>query len=149
MRVFDGGAGGFSVIFEQKDVAKAAVVLQIQHAVAVVPKHFLDCFVTDGRERGFVIRRFDDYFVRADSVHAVEQAFAFAVQAAFDTERREFVGHYSQRPAGRVFSATAAAIRENFRWSFSFIAGAERTVRIALDLNAFADKIHGAFRAVG
>ena len=27
-----------------------------------------------------VVRRFDDHFVRADSVHAVEQALAFAIE---------------------------------------------------------------------
>src|ERR1700735_1920829 len=149
MRVFNGGAGGFTVIFEQEDVSKAAVVLQIQHAIAVGPEHFLDSFVADARERGFVIRSFDDYFVRADAVHAVEHAFALAAQAAFNAERGEFVGHHAERPAGRVFSTAVAAVRQNFRRSLSFIAGAERTVRIALDLNAFANKIHGTFRAVG
>ena len=67
------------------------------------------------RARG---RRFDDHFVRADAVHAVEQAFAFAVEIAFDPERREFVGNYAQRPAGRVFAAAIAAIGENFGRAF-------------------------------
>src|ERR1700683_3184355 len=149
MSVFDGGTGGLSVILKQQDVAKAAVILQIQHAIAVGPKHFLDRFITDGGERGFVVRRFDDYFMGADAVHAVEEAFAFVVQAAFNAERRKLVGHYAQRPAGCVFSAAVAAIGEDFGGSFSFIAGAERTIRVALDLNAFADKIHGAFGAIG
>src|ERR1700735_384785 len=149
MRVFDGSSGGFSVVFKQKDVAEAAVVLQIQHAIAIGPKHFLDCLVVDGRKRGFVIRRFDDHFVRPDAVHAVEEAFAFPIQTTFDTESGKFVGHHAKRPSRRVFAAAVAAISENFGWSLSFIAGAERTVRITLDLNALSDKIHGAFRAVG
>ena len=40
MRVFERGAGSFTVILEEQNVAEAAVVFQVEHAVAISPQHF-------------------------------------------------------------------------------------------------------------
>jgi hypothetical protein len=144
--VLERGAGRFAVIFEQENVAESAVVLQIQHAIAIGPENFLDGFLGHAGQREVVIRRFDDYFVRADAVHAVEKSIAFAIQAAFDAQRRKFIGHYAERPTRRVFTAAIPAVSKNFTRRLTFVTGAERTIRVALDDNALANKIH---RAIG
>ena len=38
-----------------------------------------------------MVGRFDDDFVRADAVHAVEEPFAFPVQVSLDAQRGDFV----------------------------------------------------------
>ena len=77
-------------------------------------------------KRAHVVRRFDDHFVRADAVHAVEKAVAFAIQAAFNSQRGKFIRHHAQRPSRRVFAAAIPSVGENFGRGFAFIAGAER-----------------------
>src|SRR6266446_4671746 len=42
MRMFEGSAGGFSMILEDEDVAEALVVFQVEHAVAVSPQNVFD-----------------------------------------------------------------------------------------------------------
>ena len=100
------------------------------------------------RQRELVIGRFDDHLVRAHAVHAVEHALAFAVETAFDAQRRKFIGHHAQRPSGRVPSAAVASVGQNFRRSLSFVAGTERTNADSLDLHALAHKIRRAPGAV-
>ena len=43
-----------------------------------------------------VLRRLDHDFVRADTLHLVEQSFALALQLAFDAEHRKLVGNHAQ-----------------------------------------------------
>src|SRR3984893_13298345 len=149
MRMFERSPRRLAVVLKEQDVAKSAVVLQVEHAVAVGPQHFLNCLLRQRRERAHVIRRFDDHFVGTHSVHPVEQAFALAVQAAFDSKRGKFIRHYADRPAGRVLAAAVPSIGQNFRWSLTFIPGAERTHAGSLDLNALAHKIHGTLASIG
>ena len=73
-----------------------------------------------------MVGSFDDHFVRADAIHAIEQAFAFAVKAAFNAESGKFIRHHAERPARRIFSAAVAAVGENFGRRFRFISRAER-----------------------
>ena len=73
-----------------------------------------------------MIGRFDDHFVRADAVHAIEQAVALAVEIAFDAERRKFIGDDAKRPAGRVSAAAVAAVGQNLGRRLALVAGAER-----------------------
>jgi hypothetical protein len=96
-----------------------------------------------------VLRGFDDDFVRADAVHFVEEAFAFAVEIAFDAERREAVGYDANVPAGSVGAAAVAAVDENFRRSFVLRAGTEGAILGARDKHALAEKVGGALSAIG
>ena len=90
------------------------------------PQDVLDGALGQRGQRAVVVGRFDDDFVRADAVHAVEQAFAFAVQVAFDAQRRKLVGHDAHAPAGRVRPAAVAAIGQDFRRRLALVAVAER-----------------------
>ena len=96
------------------------------------------------RERELMVGSFDDYFVRAHAVHAIEHAIAFAVEAPLDAKRRKFIGHHAQRPPGRVPPAAVAPISKDFRRGLSFISRAEGTNSDSLDLNAFPHKIRRA-----
>ena len=62
-----------------------------------------------------MLRRLHDHFVRADAVHLVEQAFALAIQFAFDSQRRKPVRHHANAPTRRVRPAAIAPIHQNFR----------------------------------
>ena len=126
--MFDGSARGFAVILEDQDVAESFVVLQIEHAVAIGPQNVFDGAFRESGQSGRVIRRFDDHFMRADAVHFVEEAFAFAVEIAFDAQSGKFVGHDAHRPARSVRAAVAAAIDQNLRRSLGLVAGAERAI---------------------
>src|SRR5580704_1370509 len=149
MSVLERGAGRLAVILEQQDVAEAAIVLQVEHAIAVGPENLFDRFLAQVRERLHVVRRFDDHFVRAHAVHAIEQAFALAIKATFNSQSRKLIRDNAQRPARRVFSCTVAAVGENFRRRLAFIAGAERTSGSSFDLNAFANEIEGPLPTLG
>ena len=74
------------------------------------------------RQRGGVIGRFDDDFMRADAVHFVEHAFACAIQIAFDAERGKFVGNYANVPARCVALRRGppliGPVGQNLRWEF-------------------------------
>ena len=120
--MLDRRARGFAVILENQNVAEALVVFQVQHAVAVAPQHVFHGALRQRRQRRCMLRRFDDHFVRADAVHLVEETFAFAVQFAFDAQRRKFVGHHANAPAGRVGAAAVAAIDQNLRRRLRFTA---------------------------
>src|SRR5271155_1985133 len=95
-----------------------------------------------------MVRRFDDHFMRADSIHTVEKTFALAIQAAFDSKRGKFIGHYTERPSWRVLTAAVAAVGEDFGRRLPFISRTERTCPVTFDLNAFANEIHGTLGAV-
>src|SRR5258707_844900 len=142
-------AGGFSVIFEDQNVAEALVVFQVEHAVAVGPQNIFDGPRLESGERGHVVGRFDDDFVGADSIHFVEQAFAFAVEIAFDAERGKAVGNDANVPAGSVGAAAVAAVDENLGRRFAFSSGAEGAILGPRDNHAFAEKIGGALSAIG
>src|SRR5258708_536353 len=149
VRMFEGSAGGFSVIFEDKDVTEAFVVFKIEHAVAVSPQNIFDGARLKSGERGHVVGRFDDDFVGADSVHFVEQAFAFAIEIAFDAERPEAIGNDANVPAGSVGAAAVAAVNKNLGRRFAFGSGAEGASLGPRDNHAFAEKIGGALSTIG
>ena len=109
--MLQGSSGGIAMILENQRVAEALVVLQIQHAIAIGPQHFLDGPVRKRGQRALMIGRFDDHFVRAHAVHAVEQAFALAIQVAFDSQRGKFIGDHANGPAGRIRPAAVARHR--------------------------------------
>ena len=100
-----------------------------------------------------VVGSLDDDLVGADAVHPVEHALGLAVQVAFDSQRREFVGHDAHRPAGRIALGRRPAVRVgtislNFGRSLALISGTERA-EAALDLYGFAHEIGGTFGAIG
>src|ERR1700730_5761718 len=142
--MFERGAGGFSVVFENEDVAKTLVIFQIEHAVAIRPQHILNGALRKSRESSRVVRSLDDDFVGADAIHLVKQAFPVAIQVPFDAKRREFVGNHTYAPAGGVHAAAAAAIDQNFRWSFCFASGTEGTILTIRSNNAFTQEFIGA-----
>src|SRR5277367_6363044 len=148
MSVLQRGPRRLTVILVKQNVTEAAIVFQVQHAVAVGPKNFFYAFFADGRQTEVVIGSFNDHFVRAYSVHAIEKSIALAVEPAFDAQRRKFIGHHAQTPPRRIFSAAIAAVGQNFGGRLPFTAGTKRTVWRALDFHAFAHEIHRAVRAI-
>ena len=129
------------MVLENQNVAEAFIVLQVQHAVPVSPQHVFHSAFWERRQRGGVIRRFNDHFVRADSVHLVEQAFSFAVQLAFDPQRRKAIRHHAQLPSRRVRSSPISPVYQHFRRRLGLIAEAEGTIlRLSRD-DAFAQKV--------
>ncbi len=95
-----------------------------------------------------MLRSLNDDLVRADAMHLVVQAFALAVQRAFDPQGGKLVRHHTQRPAGSIGAAAVAAIGEDFRRGLGFIAGAERAEARPSDLHLFADEIRWPLRPV-
>ena len=141
VRVFQRRARGISMVLENQNVAKSLVVLQVQHAVAQREQHVFDrLFAQPGKCR-VVIRRLDDYFVRAHSVHAVKQSLARAVQISFDSQRRKFIRHHAHRPPRRVRAAAVAPVSKQFRRSLILVAVAERAKSLAANLHALAHEI--------
>ena len=102
MRMLERRASRPAVVLEQQDVAQAAVLPEVAHALAERRQHPLDLGLGHRRQRLDVIGRLDDDFVRADPVHAIEHPLAFAVEPALDLQRRKLVGHDAQFPAGTV-----------------------------------------------
>ena len=99
-----------------------------------------DGTIGEHRQRVVVIRSLDDHFVRADPVHAIEQAVAFAVEPAFNSQRRKFIWYHPNCPSGRVFAASISAVGNNLRRRLAFVAGTKRTNTFALYFDAFAQK---------
>src|SRR6266850_1016712 len=147
MRVLQGSAGRFTVILENQNVPEALVVFQVQHAVAVSPQHIFDRALRQRRQRCRMLRRFDDYFVRADSVHLVEEPFAFAVQFALDTQSRKFVWDHSNTPAWRIGAASVTSIHKNLGWRLGFIPYAEGAILCICGDHAFAQEFVRPFSA--
>src|SRR5581483_10512796 len=144
---------GLSMVLENQDVLEAAVFLQIQDTVAKGPQNIFDSLGRQRREAGIMIRRFNDDFVSADAVHLVEHAFGLAIQIAFDSQGREFVGNDAYGPARRIALRRRTSIRIrpiglNLRRSLGLVSiaeGAEAT----LDAHPFAGKIRGTLGAIG
>src|SRR5260370_37494786 len=128
MGMIDGRAGSFSVIFENEDVAKALVILEVQHAIPITPEDVFDGAFRQSGQRCTMVRRHDDHFVRADSIHLVKETFSFTVQFAFDAERGKFVRHNADAPAWRVWASAVPAVDENFRGSTGFVADTEGAI---------------------
>ena len=61
-----------------------------------------------------MVRCFDDDFVSADAVHAIEHTVALAIEFAFDAKGGEFVRYYADAPAGLI-GGPFIPIRQNFR----------------------------------
>src|SRR5262249_33750693 len=105
-----------------------------------------------GRQRaqtGAVIRRFDDDFMRANAIHAVEHALGLAVEIALDTESRKLVWHHPYRPTRRIALRRRAAIgigavSLNFRRRLGFVPIAERA-ESAFDFDCLTGEVRGAF----
>ena len=114
-----------AVVLEDDDVAEPEVLLEIQHAIAPGPEHPLDGLLGHRRQRGAVLRRLDDHFVRADPVHPVEQPLALAIQRAFDPQHRKLVRHDAHFPASAV-GGRAVAIGQNLGRRLVLVPFAER-----------------------
>ena len=115
VRVLERGAGDGALVLEDKDVAKPAILPEIQHALAEGRQHALDLDFGHRRECLVVIGRLDDHFVRADAVHPVEHPVAFAIEPALDLQRRKLVRARPARPSrassARRRSAGTRALR--------------------------------------
>src|ERR1700757_879352 len=89
------GSRSFTVVLENQHIAETLVILQVQHPVTVGPKDIFNSLLGQLRQRGLVLRRLDDDFMRADAVHLVEQAFSFAVEFPFDSQRGKAIRHHA------------------------------------------------------
>src|SRR5229473_5968626 len=141
MGVVDGRPGSFSMVFENEDVAKALIVLQVQHTVAIAPEHVLHGTFGQGGERCKMVWRFDHNFVRADSIHLVEETLSLAVQFTLDAQCWKLVGHNPDAPAGSIWASTVPPIDEDFRRSSSFIAHAEGAILLFSRDDALTQKV--------
>src|SRR5262249_4794980 len=83
-----------------------------------------------------------------DSIHLVEEPFAFLVQIAFDSQGWELVGHHANCPSGAIRTAAIPPIHQNFIRGFGLIAGAERAVLWVLWHYRFTHKVHRALSAL-
>src|SRR5713226_7711282 len=116
------------MVFENEDVAKALIIFQIQHTVAIAPEHVLHGTFGQCGERCKMVWRFDHNFVRADSIHLVEETLSLAVQFTLDAQCWKLVGHNPDAPAGSIWASTVPPIDEDFRRGSSLIAHAERAI---------------------
>ena len=145
--MIDGCARGLSVILENQNVPEALVIFQIQHPVAVSPEHVFHRALRKSGQRRRMVRRLDDHFMRADSVHLVEEALSLAVQFAFDTQCGKFIRHHANVPARRVRPSAIPSINQNLRRSLGFIPRAEGAIlRVPRD-HALAQEIVRALPA--
>src|SRR5579859_5383 len=149
MRMIHGCPSRFAMIFEDQDVPEALVVLQIQHAVAVCPKHVFESALGNCRKRSSVVWRFNDDFMCADAIHLVEQSFPFAIKLAFDFQSGKFVGNNANGPAWSISSATISSVDKELRRRFGFVSRTEWAIFWIASHNLVAQKIHGPFAAVG
>src|SRR5271169_4596448 len=148
MRMLHGSPGRLAVILENQHVTEALVVFQIQHAIPVGPQHVLHGLLRQLRQRRLVLRRFNHHFVSPNPVHLVEQAFALAVDFAFNSQRRETIRNHANVPASGVRSAAVSSINQNFRWSFGFVTRAEWTIHRGFGKHTVPHKIHWPLSAI-
>src|SRR5579862_1611305 len=78
--MFQRGAGGIAMVFEDQDVFEAAILLEVNDAVTIGPKHIFHLPGWKGGQGKFMFWRFDDDLVRANSVHLVVKPFALPIQ---------------------------------------------------------------------
>ena len=140
------------MIFENKDVLETTIFFEVENAVAVSPKNVFNLFRWQGGQAGVVVGRFNNYFMCADTVHAVEHAVGLAVERTFDAEGGELIGDHADRPAGGVFLGRRTAVRWaiglDFRWRLVLIARAEGA-KAAPHLHVFAGEVSRALGTVG
>src|SRR5260370_13180038 len=130
-----------STLFPYTTLFRSLVVLQVQHTVPIAPEHVLHSTFGQGGERCKMVRRLNHNFVRANSVHLVKQAFAFAVQFALDPQRGKFVGHTPDAPARRVWASAVPSVNENLRGSSRLIAHAEGTILLFSWDDTFTEEV--------
>jgi hypothetical protein len=85
----------------------------------------------------------DDYFVRADAVHLVENAFTLFVQPALDLERRELVRHGPEPPV-RSVGLAVGAVGKRFVRRGALVAAA-KGAEASPFFGALVLEFHGAF----
>src|SRR5437868_14377300 len=146
--MLQGGACRLPVILEDQNVLEAAILLEIDDAVAESPKHVLDAFLRHVGEGLRVIRRLDNDFMRTDAVHAVVHTIGAAIEVSFDPQCGIFVGHYTHGPAGLITLTLTMAKGKDLRWRLGFVAGTERA-KSALENYGVSDEITWSARAVG
>src|SRR5580692_1008611 len=146
--MLDGSSRRFAMILEDQHVTEALVVLQIEHAIAISPQHIFQRLLRQLSQRGLMLRRLDNDFMSADAIHLVEQAFAFAIQFAFNSQRGKTVGHHANVPAAAISPATIPAISENFGRRLGLVARAERAILWRTRKNGLAQKVHGTLPTV-
>ena len=137
-----------SLVVKNQDVAQAHVAVKINQAFAVRPDHFLDLIHRGVSHAEIVLWSFDDYFMRADSVHPGVHSHGLPIQLPLDLERREFIRNDSDAPAGLVGTASASANRHDLRGSLVLVPFTEST-KSAGGLFLVAAEIIGTAAALG
>src|ERR1022692_2071340 len=148
MRMLQRRPGRLSVILEQQDVAKPAVLLEIAHSVLESPEDFLDLPLRHFSHGDGMVGGFDDDLVRADAVHLVVHPFALPVELAFDAEHRELVRHHANAPTGLV-AAAAGSVGQNLGRGLVFVTRVEGANAGGGRRHRLPDKVVGAFGAIG
>ena len=85
-----------------------------------------------------MVRRFDDYLVRAHPVHFVVEAFTLAIERALDAQRGKLVGHDAELPGG-----AAVAVGGDLGRGAVFVAGAVRAYAAAFEEDGVARESAG------
>ena len=102
MGVLEGCARGRSVIFEDEHIPQPEVFSQIQNPIAIGPKEVLHALLRQRREGPFMVRRLNDDFMRAHTVHAVIESHAFPAEVPFNLKGRKLVRNNPDVPARTV-----------------------------------------------
>ena len=122
--MFQRRAGRLALILEQKDIAQPAVVLEVLDPVLEGVENLFYRFLRKVRETQRMLGRLDHDFMRAHTLHFVEQSIALAIEIAFNPEDRKLVGDHAQAPS-RLVGRGAVPESEHFRGRLAFIARAE------------------------
>ena len=88
------------LIFTSKIIEAASQ--DIEHAIAITPQNILNLINRHFSELKIVAWRFDNHFMRADTVDHVVKTDATTVQIPLDPKRRKLVGYDTHLPTGSI-----------------------------------------------
>ena len=126
--------GGLAMVLEYQYVFETAILFQIENPVAEGPQHIFHTLHRHGRQRLQMIGRFNHHFMGANAIHLVKHAVCLAVQIAFDSQCRKFIGNHAQVPARSVSPYVFTwTISQDFWRGCIFMAGTKRTEAAAFD----------------
>src|SRR5437588_5224240 len=117
------GPRRLAVILEDQDVLEAAIPLEVGDAIAEGPEHVFNALIRHVGKCVPVVRRLDNHFMRANSVHAVVHAVGATVEISFDSQSGILVRHHADCPTRLVAPAGPIAVGENLRWRLAFVSG--------------------------
>src|ERR1700694_5787338 len=149
MRMLQPRPCGLPVVLKHQDVLEAAVLFQVEDAVAEGPQNIFHPLDRHGGQGFHVGGRLNHYFMRAGPSHRVEHAIRLPVDLTLNSQRGKLVGDYAQVPSSSIpRGVLARTIRHNLSRRLVFVPGTEGTAVSALNTYRLAGKISGTPGAV-